>query len=126
MRLKTREEYYRIAVAAAHDEADRHMRRNGRKCWNEDDREVAVTEFNRILPEDLDIRLLREEYDQIHAVQLPGQPRRAFPLAGTGPPRGPFGSEPYCGSHERWNSQPATMHHRSLNGSGEVAREVRD
>ena len=55
--LRTRKDLYDIAMAAGADAADRHMRENARKTWNADDYNLMVQEFNRILPEDLDIRL---------------------------------------------------------------------
>lgn len=39
-----------LAWAAAFDAANRHMRANGRKVWNEDDANVHTAEFNRLYP----------------------------------------------------------------------------
>jgi len=40
-----------LAWAAATDEANRHMRRNGRSAWNEDDYNVACEAFYRLWPD---------------------------------------------------------------------------
>ena len=39
---------YDMAMAAARDEANRNMRRMGRKAWDADDYNVAVETFERI------------------------------------------------------------------------------
>jgi hypothetical protein len=44
-----------LAYAAATDAGNRHMRKNGREHWNEDDYNVAAAEFNRLWPEENDI-----------------------------------------------------------------------
>lgn len=43
-----------IARAAAWDAANRNMRKNGRKVWNEEDYNVAVAEYDRLWPEEMD------------------------------------------------------------------------
>jgi hypothetical protein len=42
---------YEIAMAAARDAANRNMRKASRLVWNEDDYNVMVSEFNRLMPE---------------------------------------------------------------------------
>ena len=42
---------YQIAMAAARDEGNRHMRKHGRTVWNEDDWNAMCAEFNRLWPE---------------------------------------------------------------------------
>lgn len=39
---------YKLAMAAAKDEANRHAKKNGRSSWNEDDWNVATETFDRI------------------------------------------------------------------------------
>jgi hypothetical protein len=39
---------YKLAMAAAQDAGNRHMRKNGRNAWNEDDWNVAAAEFARL------------------------------------------------------------------------------
>jgi hypothetical protein len=41
---------YELAMAAAKDEANRRMRKQGRKHWNRQDYNAAVKEFNRLWP----------------------------------------------------------------------------
>jgi hypothetical protein len=48
MRLTMTEQ---IARAASWDEANRNMRKNGRKTWNEEDYNVAVETYDRLWPD---------------------------------------------------------------------------
>ena len=41
---------YKLAMAAAKDAGDRSMRKAGRRKWSQADRNVAVREFNRLMP----------------------------------------------------------------------------
>ena len=41
---------YDLAIATARDEANRQMRREGRKQWSFDDYNLAVETFERLLP----------------------------------------------------------------------------
>jgi hypothetical protein len=43
---------YKPAHAAAMDEGNRHMRKNGRNVWTEDDYNACAEEFNRLWPEE--------------------------------------------------------------------------
>ena len=42
----------KIARAAALDAGNRSMRKAGRTSWNEQDRNVAIAEYNRLWPEE--------------------------------------------------------------------------
>lgn len=44
---------YEIAHAVAWDDADRHMRKHGRKHWNRDDYKVALRKIEDLLPSNL-------------------------------------------------------------------------
>ena len=44
-----------IAWAASMDAGNASMRKNGRKVWNEDDRNAAVEEFDRLWPVEYDV-----------------------------------------------------------------------
>lgn len=45
-----------LAWAAAMDEANRSMRRGGRKAWSREDYNVAVDTFNRLWPLENDLQ----------------------------------------------------------------------
>jgi len=47
---------YEIAHAASWDEANHSMRKAGRNTWNRADYNAFVKEFNRLYPEELQIR----------------------------------------------------------------------
>lgn len=49
--IKGRKEAYELAYAAGTDEGNRHMRKDGRKVWSQEDRSIAARETNRILDE---------------------------------------------------------------------------
>lgn len=57
MRIKR----YDLAHAAGTDAANRNMTKNGRKSWNEDDYSICVDEFNRIYPEETQLKVLTGE-----------------------------------------------------------------
>lgn len=50
MKRKYIEMDYHLARACATDEANRNMRKNGRKAWNEEDYNICVEAFNRLWP----------------------------------------------------------------------------
>lgn len=48
---RAEQQRYDMAMAAARDEGNRHMRKAGRKVWNVDDYNAMCTEFSRLMPE---------------------------------------------------------------------------
>jgi hypothetical protein len=49
----TEDEFRELVRAAAHDAGNRHMRKNGRGVWNEEDYNAAVAELDRLWPSEL-------------------------------------------------------------------------
>ncbi len=43
---------YKLAMAASLDAGYRHMRKHGRKVWNDDDYNHACATFNRLYPQE--------------------------------------------------------------------------
>ena len=54
---------YEIARAAGQDAANRNMRKNHRKKWNQADYNISVREFNRLWPVSREIRAYLAESD---------------------------------------------------------------